>query len=130
MSFLFEHMLYGCVRSVDDFITNNQVSFVTFNYDRTLEHFLCVRIANTYGIALPLAWESVKKIPIVHVYGSLGEFSPGLLHRRSGTFTPTEVLQAASTIQLGASRLPPSLGSAWTLLRADSCRHRGIDGAG
>ncbi|MDA0835366.1 MAG: hypothetical protein O2955_11755 [Planctomycetota bacterium] len=57
-------------------IVENKLAIVTFNYDRSLEHFLVVSIENTHRIARNEAWEIVKKIPIIHVYGSLGRYSP------------------------------------------------------
>jgi hypothetical protein len=116
MSYLFEHMLHRCLSSIDDFVANNDVSFVTFNYDRTLEYFFATRFANTYRVDIAKAWEAAKRIPIVHVYGSVGEFSPSLHHRPipssapgpfepprapgSGPFTPMEIRQAAESIRL------------------------------
>lgn len=116
MSYLFEHMLHGCLNSMEDFVANNDVSFVTFNYDRTLEHFLANRLRNTYGVDTGKAWDEAKMIRIVHVYGSLGEFSPSLTHRPvrstpvelfelgpppgTGPFTPTEIKQASESIRL------------------------------
>jgi len=52
-------------------LPNSRVSFVTFNYDRTLEHSLANAIRYARGI------EAVKQemLPtIVHVYGSLGPY--------------------------------------------------------
>ena len=52
-----------------------RVSFVTFNYDRSLEHFLFTAGKNTFDkVDDERALQFVKKIPIVHAYGSLGEF--------------------------------------------------------
>ena len=50
----------------------NQVSFVTFNYDRSLEHFFRTAVRRSYGKSLAEADAVLKKIPIVHVHGSLG----------------------------------------------------------
>lgn len=79
MTYLFQSMLHGCLESPDKFIEHNHVSFVTFNYDRTLEDFLCSRISHTYTLQPAHAWEKTKQITIVHVYGSLGEFDPKVI---------------------------------------------------
>lgn len=116
MSYLFEYMFHGCRDSIDDFVANNNVSFVTFNYDRTLEHFFAIRLAATYGVDMAKAWEAAKRIPIVHVYGSLGGVLPSLTHRAvrsepvnpfefgnppgTGPYTPIEIKHAAESIRL------------------------------
>jgi hypothetical protein len=53
----------------------NQVSFVTFNYDRSLEHFFRTALANAYGKSVGEATELLKQIPIIHVHGLLGALS-------------------------------------------------------
>lgn len=59
------------VQTIDE-LPENKVSFVTFNYDRSLEMFLYLSIKNTFGVPDVMAFEYMKKIPIHHVYGSLG----------------------------------------------------------
>jgi len=52
----------------------NQVTFITYNYDRSLEQFLTLAMSNNYADAynqLPAIW---KKIPIIHLHGALGRF--------------------------------------------------------
>jgi hypothetical protein len=93
MSFLFKTMISGCHDSVDDFLEKNQVSFVTFNYDRTLEDFLTTRIAHTYNLSPTDAWKKADKLKIVHVYGSLGEFNPMVID----TLRPQDVRDPLST---------------------------------
>ena len=100
MSFLFANMLPGCLQSVNEFLTNNRVSFVTFNYDRTLEHFLCVRLRHTYNISYPQAWQSVQELPIVHVYGPFGVFDPNIIDSPQPAITPTAFKEAATSIRL------------------------------
>jgi hypothetical protein len=82
MTYLFQSMLYGCLGSLEKFIAENHVSFVTFNYDRTLEDFLCTRLSYTYNVEPETAWDKAKQLPIVHVYGSLGEFHPMMINAR------------------------------------------------
>lgn len=58
---------------VPGLILRNKVSFITFNYDRSLEHFLYNRFENghqfeKYGVTAP---EIFKKIPFYHVYGKV-----------------------------------------------------------
>jgi len=101
MSYLFSNMLKGCHRSIDEFLTNNNLSFITFNYDRTLEHFLCVRIKHTYNVSYEEAWGAAQRLPVVHVYGSLGEFDPRVIDRQPPTgITPGAYKKAAEAIRL------------------------------
>jgi hypothetical protein len=52
--------------SFSEFHTN-AVSFVTFNYDRSLEHFLCRALGYTFSKS-----ETDSGVPIVHLHGRLG----------------------------------------------------------
>jgi hypothetical protein len=56
----------------DDF-NKNRISIITFNYDRSLEYFLFVALKFSYGISMTEAAKLVSDIPIVHVYGQLGQ---------------------------------------------------------
>ena len=53
----------------------NQLSIVTFNYDRSFEYLLTIRLAARYGVSRDEAETYVNTLPIHHVYGSLGKFS-------------------------------------------------------
>lgn len=55
-----------------DNIQNYRVSFVTFNYDRSLEVFLHSILESRTMEGSEAVVESLESIPIVHVYGSLG----------------------------------------------------------
>jgi hypothetical protein len=57
---------------VEEF-ASNRVAFVTFNYDRSLEHFLFLTLAERYhGATQAQVAASVQKIPVIHVHGQLG----------------------------------------------------------
>jgi len=49
----------------------NCVSFVTFNYDRCIEHFFHTALVNRYDLRKEQAATQLKQIPIVHVHGIL-----------------------------------------------------------
>lgn len=51
----------------------NDVTFIVFNYDRCLEHFLTHALQALYGIAAEAAKTIVASVPIVHPYGTVGE---------------------------------------------------------
>src|SRR5206468_3427791 len=51
----------------------NQLSIITFNYDRSLEHYLLNSLINLQGKTRDECARPLEQIPIVHVYGQLGE---------------------------------------------------------
>jgi hypothetical protein len=51
----------------------NPVSFITFNYDRYLEHRLVRGLVARYNVGEQEAWDAIRRFQFVHVYGSLGE---------------------------------------------------------
>jgi hypothetical protein len=53
------------------------ISFVTFNYDRSIERFLLIWVQATLRINYESAAELVARIPIMHVFGQIGHL-PGL----------------------------------------------------
>ena len=56
--------------SFDEFDKNN-ISFITFNYDRSLEQFLFEAVLCRFGKSPKECAEKLKSIPIVHLYGQL-----------------------------------------------------------
>lgn len=55
----------------DDF-ANLPISFLTFNYDRSLDLFLWYSIKNTYQLSDDETRPIYESIPIIHLHGSLG----------------------------------------------------------
>jgi len=70
--FLWNQMIAQTEKAAD--ILKNQIRFVSFNYDRSLERFLFGAAKNTYGITDNEAYNVCKSIEIIHVYGLLGNF--------------------------------------------------------
>ena len=60
-------------------VRNNKVSIVTFNYDRSLEHYLMNALMNTFNRAEVDVAQVLNKIEIIHVHGALGKlpWQPG-----------------------------------------------------
>jgi len=54
-------------------LASNQVRFVTFNYDRSLEYFLMQSCKETFALSDETAKKALEPIKIIHVYGQLGE---------------------------------------------------------
>ena len=61
----------GCPRSEIYSIFDN-VSFVVFNYDRCVEHYLHNSLKNYYGIGNSVATEILSGLNIHHPYGVVG----------------------------------------------------------
>ncbi len=78
LDYLFKVMLEG-LSSPEEFIEQNKIGFITFNYDRLLEMWLFRRIKYSFGLDDMSAFDVLRKIPIHHVYGMLGSFqnTPG-----------------------------------------------------
>lgn len=79
---------------------DNKLSVLTYNYDRSLEHFLLQSLMSTYrhtGDDPAPCWVQLKKIPIVHLHGQLDD-----LHQRpySKTLTPEIIKQSAPHIKI------------------------------
>ncbi|WP_146127002.1 hypothetical protein [Labrys okinawensis] len=57
-------------RNIEQAIEN--ISIITFNYDRCLEYYISHWLANYYNIAIEISQKIVNRIPIIHVYGQCG----------------------------------------------------------
>jgi len=52
------------------------LTIVTYNYDRSLEHYLFTILKSTCDKSPEECWKIFRGIPIVHVYGELGPYQP------------------------------------------------------
>jgi len=59
--------------SIDD-IPHNQLSVITFNYDRSLEFYLHQAITHRHRITEGEALELLSQLNIIHPHGSLGDY--------------------------------------------------------
>jgi hypothetical protein len=85
-----------------DEFDKNAVSIVTFNYDRSLEQYLITALRNAYGKSLQECAAKLRSIPIVHLYGQLGEL-PGLGSPEiafGAPITPEILTKSAEGIQI------------------------------
>lgn len=66
-------LLFTKLDASQDKFEHNQLRIVTFNYDRSLEHYLyhCIK-AKYRGISEGYAKFLLSKIQVIHVYGQLG----------------------------------------------------------
>lgn len=64
--------IYNNLNTSFDQFANNRISFITFNYDRTVEHFLFTVLRNTYNKTDEECCKILSQISIIHLHGSLG----------------------------------------------------------
>src|SRR3990172_1198198 len=87
-----------------DKLAEMPISFVTFNYDRSLEHFLFTALMRRYGKPEQDVAAVLQRIPIVHVYGDLGplpwQTRQGVKIRPYAAAAEALVKEAASQIQI------------------------------
>lgn len=68
---LFNVMLEGTEHHT--FFTTNKIKFITYNYDRSLEHFFYYSLKNTFSdVQEEEIIKSLKNLKIVHIHGKLG----------------------------------------------------------
>jgi hypothetical protein len=81
--------LFGvlCDGTPFDEVDKNDLSVITFNYDRSLEQYLFIALKNSYNKSDKECAEKLDKFPIVHVHGSLGA-----LPWQSGTPDPSRLV--------------------------------------
>jgi hypothetical protein len=60
----------------------NQLSFVTFNYDRVVEYFFHASLRNSYGKHENECVEVLRHIPVIHLHGRLGYLPWESVHNR------------------------------------------------
>ncbi len=68
LTYLYGHMIGG---SLEEF-ASNRVAFVTFNYDRCIEHFFFTSLKNSFGKSDEETAEVAKKVQVLHLHGRLG----------------------------------------------------------
>ena len=99
--------------------TPSQISFVTFNYDRSLEYALVEAMRASWGVGPEEAMKTLADVPIVHVHGALGH-----LGGWSATSRPFVELVSHQTVEVATAGIriihevdiETAFGPAWTLL--------------
>lgn len=72
---IYEYIWHRMGPSLEDFVKNN-LSVITFNYDRSFEIFMLYALTHAYGLPHPKAEEVFRgTVPLVHVYGQLNALS-------------------------------------------------------
>jgi hypothetical protein len=81
----------------------NKLSIITFNYDRSLEHYLLNSLHSLHGRPFDECAKALAQIPIIHVYGQLGKVpypQPGCHPYRPVRESTADVVRAAAGITL------------------------------
>lgn len=66
------HYLFTQLNAPWEEFANNKLSIITFNYDRTIDHYLFTALKHSYGKPDDEVAEALSSIPIIHVHGFLG----------------------------------------------------------
>jgi hypothetical protein len=67
----YEHLSEKLNASFDEF-GDNKLSIITFNYDRSLEHYLFTSLRSLHGRSVDDCLAKLAKVPIIHLYCQLG----------------------------------------------------------
>lgn len=65
--YFFEHL-----KDLPAPVNQGRYSFITFNYDRSLEHYLLTSADNFYGDSNDKRKQAIRDIPVLHIHGHLG----------------------------------------------------------
>jgi hypothetical protein len=64
--------LFGKLNAPFNVFDENRLSVITFNYDRSIEHYMFKAMKNLYGKSDEECATKLNNIPIIHVHGRLG----------------------------------------------------------
>jgi hypothetical protein len=69
--------LWDCIRTptFDDLIHLNNMSIVTYNYDRSLDHYLRLSMKSAYRKSDDDVEQVMSQIPLIHLHGQLGSLA-------------------------------------------------------
>lgn len=101
----YDYLLNRMTTGKPEDFTENKLSILTFNYDRSLEHFLLVALQNRYNIGPTQAAQFLAAIPIIHLHGQLGQLGEKLdldagMRPYDGAIAPATIKLAAAGISV------------------------------
>ncbi len=74
----YNHLLGKIYATTPEKFKKNNITFLTFNYDRSLEQFFCNTFKGMFGFTEQEVVEQFTElVKIIHIYGQLGDFLPG-----------------------------------------------------
>ena len=102
--------LFANMNGPFDTFQNNQLSVITFNYDRSFEHYLFSALVHSYGKPQDQCAEKIGHIPIIHVHGSLGPlpWQSSVGRPYEATYGPDDLVEAAKQIKIVSEAQFPS----------------------
>lgn len=68
----YEYLFNLLADKKEDF-PENQVSIITYNYDRSFEHFMFTALKHSYNLDSETAADMLNSMPIYHIHGKLGD---------------------------------------------------------
>jgi len=95
----------GIAKEDVDTVCDN-VSFIVFNYDRCVEHFLAYALSRSYDIYEDHAMSIVSKTPVIHPYGLVsrqvpfGQTSVNYFEQSKGIKTYTEQIHSPTVARI------------------------------
>jgi hypothetical protein len=94
-------LIFDRLKGPPEALPSERMSFITLNYDRSLEHYLFEAFRAFYGMNDAGCRTTMEKIPIIHIYGQLGY----LPWQRGDECRPYLPSTAFEDITLGARHL-------------------------
>lgn len=73
---LYIEMTNGLNESGHKELNKNKITFITFNYDRVIEYFFIRRTMDQYKVYREEAYDLIKQINFIHVYGMIDNIPP------------------------------------------------------
>lgn len=112
----YQYLLNYFTRKDWDDLNFEDISVVTFNYDRSLEHYLHFTLQSAYDKSPDEVTEKLRMLRIVHVYGSLCKSLPGERHYLSydGKSNARKIVSASA----GLVVIPEGRNDSQTLVTA------------
>ncbi len=96
--------LYAALNAAPDKFSENRLRIVTFNYDRSLEHYLFNCLTHSYNLKPDEAADLVQSIPLLHIHGKLGRLpwqsGDGGSREYNGHLSPQMIQTARDSIQV------------------------------
>jgi hypothetical protein len=90
------HYLFQKMTAETDDISRNPISFITYNYDRSLEEYLFTALYHRYGLNHARCLGLLGEIEIVHIHGKLGNLIFGGLENNYSPIDNHDRLRRAS----------------------------------
>ena len=93
--------LYEKMSTSFDRFDQNNIAIITFNYDRSLEHYLFTALKHSYNKTEEQCAEKLRDIPIIHVHGQLSYLPwQDAAARKYGLSGPEHIRAAAAQIRI------------------------------